>query len=840
MALNISISGNRALRQGQQTTLTANVSDDSGAVLSGIKYRWTTDRGAFVGATDQPSATFLADFASGSATIKCAITASAVDPISGPSLTSLTELTITGQSLNILVTAPAAPVANQNSIVWSATEAVGTIDPASDRELTSDINVYRCRWNTTGSSNPRFILNSLNNAPIGDYFRNNADKSVFLVFDDGSFYEITHAMVNPGAQPHHLSWNITDANTIAKMNALGPGTALLIGVGDAGSIGDTDTATGQTTVQVQTETTALSIEAIDEQFITFGTEDYLLLIDIGGNPDSVTARGHAEGFYHNWDPSKSQLAIKADEVTRLISGVHWDIEAVEGDASVTSTVKYNVVPAAPIFASLPTLHLYKGVQINWDIIIAHIPSLVVPNLLLLGIKSELREYGLNFRGLIPTDANFTFDSGNVTLIVPSETGETSDMHDYPFVIESGTPPKIENVEFRARGNYGELTFPEVQHAISYEWMVEEGDDPTWHLFDSTRQIINPRDVQVTPGNLNVTLKFPNVPSAARYAYLLESETHNVPWTEFVGVLENNMITTIIPDLEEGVIYKLHLRVASPWVGPPISIQITGGRIAYAVTDNNANSAVYTFSTGVPDKALSPALKTILLPTGNENPAGIAVSGTTIYCADNTDKAVYVFSSETADGARAALIKKINLPVTTGTVYDIAIYNGLLYLQHQHSFNSQGWDVYTIDANTSNSQTGTVIDRFNLNYYINSRSPYRLSVDEDHIYAITAHLSSRQASRFQTFPRQPIDTSDIDFIELVSLLTSSIVYPLGFSVVGNTAYMLNPRGTTLNGLLSWDRSVSYVFPSNVPKSIQVPFALNIGGNIDHVRGLDIPV
>ena len=32
---------------------------------------------------------------------------------------------------------------------------------------------------------------------------------------------------------------------------------------------------------------ALSIENIDEQFITLGTEDYDLVIDIGGNPDDV-------------------------------------------------------------------------------------------------------------------------------------------------------------------------------------------------------------------------------------------------------------------------------------------------------------------------------------------------------------------------------------------------------------------------------------------------------------------------------------------------------------------------------------------------------------------------
>ena len=45
----------------------------------------------------------------------------------------------------------------------------------------------------------------------------------------------------------------------------------------------------------------MSIESIDEQFITLGTKTYDLVIDITGTPDKVEATGLLEGFYQDWD-----------------------------------------------------------------------------------------------------------------------------------------------------------------------------------------------------------------------------------------------------------------------------------------------------------------------------------------------------------------------------------------------------------------------------------------------------------------------------------------------------------------------------------------------------------
>lgn len=377
---------------------------------------------------------------------------------------------------------------------------------------------------------------------------------------------------------------------------------------------------------VQPPTGELSIEVIDEQFIVVGTTDYDLVIDIGGNPDRVVARGHMEGFFQDWDAAKGQLHIKSEDVTREISGVNWDIEAVKGMETLIGQVAYNVIKAAPILETLPMLHLYRDVPIRFDVSIKNIPNIILPNSQLIGVKSELTTSGVNFGGELPADANFGLQQDNVRIMIPSETEETSAMHDYPYVIESGSPPAIGTPEFTPRGNFGKLTFTDVKHTLGYEWTLQEGDAAEWNFFSDTRPVMDPSEIEVTPGHLQVAITFPNIPGAASYAYQLESETHNVNWVEFTGTLSNNMITTIIPDLEEGTAYTLRLRVASPWVGTPTSIKVYGGRFAYAIAGNTTPREFIQFHTGVANGGTAPVLKKITLPSRLLHCQGLVVEG----------------------------------------------------------------------------------------------------------------------------------------------------------------------------------------------------------------------
>lgn len=424
----------------------------------------------------------------------------------------------------------------------------------------------------------------------------------------------------------------------------------------------------------------LSIENIDEQFITAGTKGYRLIVDIGGNPDRASVRGLTEGFYQHWDNSQKQLHILAEEATRLINNVVWDIEAVKGRETLDGQIKYNVVKAAPIFQQLPTIYLYRGVDLNFDVLITNIPDALIPESLLVSLKSELEDYGLNFKGHIPRTANYPVTRDTLRILVPDETGETSTMHDYAYVIQSGSPPQIQSPIFTPKGTYGELSFDDLNpnHALGFEWTLDDGPEAEaeWNLIDPLRPVINPSTVEVTPGNLDVTIKFRHISNAQTYEYQLVSEDREGLWQSFTGTLANGFITTIIPNLEEGVTYNLRLRVASPWIGTPVSIRVTGGRVFYTLQINTRDRTqhyLYIFSNGFADNALATRIKRLLLPTSLSNPdeGGLAVNSDgdvfilNLVDGAGNEKAVYVFNAstieQTADGARLRQDRKHPFP-----------------------------------------------------------------------------------------------------------------------------------------------------------------------------------
>ena len=534
---------------------------------------------------------------------------------------------------------------------------------------------------------------------------------------------------------------------------------------------------------------ALTIETIDEQFITLGTTDYDLVIDITGDPETVEVTGHMEGFDYHWDATNDQLHIRAVEVTRLIAGVFWTVKLTKDTEVLTADIAYNVVKAPPIFETLAMLHLYKGVPINIDILIQNIPNLIVPNARLLGLKSELQEYGMNIKGQLPADANLTIDEGDISMIVPSETGGTSEMHEYSYEIESGSPPAIVSPTWQPKGNYGELTFTDVNHALGYEWTLETGDAAVWNFFNSTRGVINPGQVEVTPGNLNVTLKFPNVAAASSYEYMLESENHTVDWTRFVGTLENGMITTIIPDLPDGETLTLRLRVSSPWVGPPISVTIYGGRIAYTVHKAGANSYLYVFHTGVADGGSATRIKRILLPTGREDPRGLAISGNLAYVADGTDDVISVFNhADTDDGDRATELGAFDL-LATGTIYRIAIWEDEIYINQ--NYNGDFMNAY--DRNSTYGEDITHLRSLNLlenaSNYLNSiriNSVKGLSADSTRIYLGESGGGRTTGAHVAPYDRES-SVSDTDADYAFDLPNTHL---RGLSVIGDIFYSVD--------------------------------------------------
>ena len=403
---------------------------------------------------------------------------------------------------------------------------------------------------------------------------------------------------------------------------------------------------------------ALSIESINEQFITQGST-YDLVVDITGDPDTVKVFGAVEGFYQDWDAANDELHIKSSDASRLINGQEWRIEAVKSSETVTAKIVWNVIKAAAILQTLPTLHLYKGVPLNFDIIIYNIPPIVRAESLLVGVKSELLEYGLNFKGTLPADADLTVTTENIKLTLPATPGHAETTKKYPFRIETGTPPQIASPQFRPYGNFGKLAFTDVSNALAYQWRLDNAED--WNTFDSTRAVIDPGEIEVTLGNLEATIKFPNISGASSYEYRLDTEDSEGSWVRFTGTLANGFITTIISNLEEGVAYSLRLRVGAPWVGTPITIPIRGGRICYTLqinTGDRDNQWLYIFSTGHSYATQASRVKRFLLPTAMSHlrNGGIAVNSdgdVFVIQSENGaagEKAVYVFLSNTIDSA----------------------------------------------------------------------------------------------------------------------------------------------------------------------------------------------
>ena len=488
----------------------------------------------------------------------------------------------------------------------------------------------------------------------------------------------------------------------------------------------------------------LSIEAIAEQFITVGTKDYDLVIDIGGDPDTVKVTGLPEGFYQDWDAANDELHIKSDTVTRLINGQEWKIELIKGSKTLLGKVLWNAIQAAAILQTLPTLHLYKGVPLNFDIIIHNIPPQVIPKTLLIGIKSEQVAYGLNFKGQLPADADVTVTTENLTIVLPESTGHASVTKNYPFRIESGSPPTLGTPTFTPKGNYGELTFTDVQHALGYEWGIQRaGEETVWHFFNSDRPMIDQSQVEVTPGNLSVTLKFPNIPNAAAYEYqaIKSGENPSGFWTRFTGTLQKNMIRTIIPNLEEGVQYDVMLRVASPWVGTPITLKIRGGRQCYVLNITSTQSWLYLFSTGHADNTQATRIKRMRLPSVLEGDSaeldGLAVNAAGdvfILNTDPTDTALYTFLAATiesaADGSTLTHNRRNPLPAGTWKAYGLAAYKNELYVYFFHSAPS-GWDylrvmpVPTTDGTPLTTTRGSGV--------INNPAPWGMSVTDETVY-----------------------------------------------------------------------------------------------------------
>ena len=504
---------------------------------------------------------------------------------------------------------------------------------------------------------------------------------------------------------------------------------------------------------------ALSIENIDEQFIILGTKNYELAIDIGGNPDTVDATGHMEGFNSHWDAALQRLYIRADEVTRLIGGVQWDITLVKGSEQLQREIKYNVIPPGVIFHDLALIHLYRDVPINFDVIIENIPPLIIPTARLLGLKSELLEHGLTVQGRIPSGSVFASDKGNTEIIVPLETGGAL-KREYPYMIEVGNPPSMNTPTFTPHGDYGLLDFDPVTHALEYEWTLGEVNADT--VWNDTRPVVDPSQIEVTPGNLEVSLKFPNVPMASSYEYRLDSESHTREWTRFEGVLDNGFIGVVIPDLQEGVEYTLSIRVGAPWIGSPVSIKFRAGWIMHLLNYISRGSVILSFSTAVENGGAASLVKRFNLPTEINNPTGLVVQGDTAYVTNESNDTIYVLDISGETNTTPRIIRRFLVPTQTTLPGKLAIKDDLLYLTNRVSTSFD--NVYTLDAQTANNARARLLNEFDLDresWFSGGTPAPGVAIHDDQLIFQGALIGSLTTGFISFYPREPLSYSGME-------------------------------------------------------------------------------
>ncbi|MCY3744532.1 MAG: hypothetical protein OXH00_26240 [Candidatus Poribacteria bacterium] len=540
----------------------------------------------------------------------------------------------------------------------------------------------------------------------------------------------------------------------------------------------------------------MSIAMVSEQNIIIDT-DYRLPVSITGNPTTVEVTGDMKYFGYDWRSSDNEVKIYGTP-RELLNGLNWHIEATYSDNTILERdIAFNVIPAAPIFGTLPDIHLYRGVPINLPIPIANPPNEVTANTLLLGLGLETNSEGALVDGEISADANFTVSQGVIELVAPHIGGDV--MKNQPYTIEAGAPPALGTpVVSGLFGNFAEVTLPDVQHAIEYEWQFD-GDD-NWNRFGTGRGNIDLRNTTVEPGHLSATIKFPVVSGANAYQYQIENVDSGelTEWTDAVITIANNMITIIIPNLEEGQVYRAFFRVASPWISDtPVSVLVYGGRTVYSIeykSSDRTNNELYIFHTGAPNGTIAPRIKRLLLPTTLMRPdfGGLAVNRNGDVFILNLggsadEKALYTFEADTiesaADGSRLTQDRKNTFPSAAGAnliAEGMGEYNNELYIYFSQGHTQwRGMSVIPIP-----SANGTELTRRTGSNTV-SISAEGLSVTAEEIWGRIINRV-HNTYRLRAFDREKFSQNrEIPFYNQSA--QTQITIGTGFKVIGNNIY-----------------------------------------------------
>ena len=215
----------------------------------------------------------------------------------------------------------------------------------------------------------------------------------------------------------------TTSTTVYTVEVTAPGSGAgditLTIAEDAVTLGN---AEADYTIAYAADPDAITIEAIDEIFITVGTTNYELEIDVTGDPTDFEIDGNWQGFYYDWDGDNNRLYIKSNSVNRLVADAEWTLNLSKTGQSASATIIYNVIPAAPVIDDPGDLTFFRGVRHNRFIQVDNDPA-------------ELRVGG-DLVGL--THAPGVNDAGNTGVFITGNIDKDSDFAktDFQFTIDT--------------------------------------------------------------------------------------------------------------------------------------------------------------------------------------------------------------------------------------------------------------------------------------------------------------------------------------------------------------------------------------------------------------------
>lgn len=412
----------------------------------------------------------------------------------------------------------------------------------------------------------------------------------------------------------------------------------------------------------------ITIAPVSPQNITLNTA-YSLPISITDDPDTVEVKGLLEGFYYSY--ADGTLTI-AGESTRLINNAMWAITAKKGSDTATREVVYNVVPPAPIIATVPKQFISKGALYSLDIPIQN-PGDVKVTGHIIGLKYDGTN-PLNISGTVPLDAEFTVESGI-------------------FVIEAknGGGMHTRNVEWEfARNLFGVDSSNDRVHVFSTHPPAGEPFNAS-RVFDLPSRLSSPTSAALDGNDLYIH-------------NLAQNEVFVIPAdTPHMGTAtESRKFGVNAPGSSPGGLtvddtyVYLFGRNGSVYVFDKLTPSTQG---ADKVEPTRSFSTVPTFSSGglthdgtylyilyrdgndfqlyiavVPKNTTSSTAtvdRRFQLPLVSGFPDALVIDGDDIYCVTDSE-IMYVFSKDTADGTQAAVSRSFNLPSGVDNVRGLGI------------------------------------------------------------------------------------------------------------------------------------------------------------------------